>query len=208
MKPRAFAAILLLFLLSTALTASASAVQPKSKSDFGPTGLIDVGSPESSGGAILQLVCQSSSGCSTAGDGDFLEVEIPSGFTPGELLDINGVDTTQPVYLDCDDSFIGPCPTTPLTGEPGTCLASIGGTALSPSTYQVAVPSSSCSLFTAGTFMDLVLGLSSPTDSLASFSVTPASATAPEPASWMLLAAGVIVLMFKRRANAGASLAS
>ena len=56
--------------------------------------------------------------------------------------------------------------------------------------------------------MDLVLGLSSSTDSLTSFSVTPAGVTAPEPASWMLLAAGVVVLMFKRRANAAASLAS
>jgi hypothetical protein len=208
MRLQALAAILILFFLSTAPTTSASSVAPKSKSDFGPTGLIDVGSSESSGGATLQLVCQSSTGCSTAGDGDFLEVEIPFGLTPGELLDINGVDTTQPVWLDCDDSFIGPCPGGSLSPTQGSCVTSIGGNALSPSSYQVAIPSSPCSLFTTGTFMDLVLGLSSPTDSLASFSVTPASATAPEPASWMLLAAGVVVLMFKRRANAGASLAS
>ncbi|MGB8802367.1 MAG: PEP-CTERM sorting domain-containing protein [Candidatus Acidiferrales bacterium] len=206
MRFKTLAAILFLF-LSTALTASATGVAPKSKSDFGPTGLIDVGSSGSSGGATLQLVCQSSTGCSTTGDGDFLEVEIPFGLTPGELLDINGVDTTQPVWLDCDDSFIGPCPGGVLNPTQSSCVTSIGGTALSPSTYQVAIPSS-CSLFTTGTFIDLVLGLSSPTNSLASFSVTPASATAPEPASWMLLAAGVVALLFKRRAIAGASVAS
>jgi hypothetical protein len=207
MRYKALAAILFLF-LSTALTASANGVAPKSKSDFGPSGLIDVGSSATSGGATLQLVCQSSTGCSTTGDGDFLEVEFPFGFTPGELLDINGVDTTQPVWLDCDDSFIGPCPGGALSPAQSSCVTSIGGTALSPSTYQVAIPSSPCSLFTTGTSMDLVLGLSSPTAKLTSFSVTPAGVTAPEPASWMLLAAGVVVLMFKRRANAGPSLAS
>ncbi len=207
MRYKALAAILFLF-LSTVLTASANGVAPKSKSDFGPSGLIDVGSSATSGGATLQLVCQSSTGCSTPGDGDFLEVEFPFGLTPGELFDINGVDTTQPVWLDCDESFIGPCPDGALSPAQTSCVTSIGGTALSSSTYQVAIPSSPCSLFTTGTFMDLVLGLSSSTDSLTSFSVTPAGVTAPEPASWMLLAAGVVVLMFKRRANAAASLAS
>ena len=87
MRYKALAAILFLF-LSTVLTASANGVAPKSKSDFGPSGLINVGSSATSGGATLQLVCQSSTGCSTPGDGDFLEVEFPFGLTPGELFDI------------------------------------------------------------------------------------------------------------------------
>jgi hypothetical protein len=210
MRFKALAAFLLLFLLSTAQTLSAGSIAPKSKSDFGPSGLIDIGSSESSGGATLQLVCQSSTGCLTSpSDGDFLEVSIPNGFTPGELLNITGVDTTQAVWLDCDDSFIGGCSGGTLSAPQQACVTSIGGSALSSSTYQVAI--ASCSLNSPNTFMVLVLGLSSPLSAIpASITVTPASGTptAPEPASWMLLAFGVAALLFVRRAKAGVSVAS
>ncbi len=208
MRFKTLAAILLVVFLSTALTARAGAVAPKSKSDFGPTGLIDVGSSESSGGATLQLVCQSSTGCLTSPtDGDFLEVSVPNGFTPGELLDITGVDTTQPVWLDCDDSFIGSCSGGLLSGPQSTCVTSIGGTAVSSSTYQVAI--ASCSLNSPNTFMVLVLGLSSPLSSIpSSITVSPATVPSPEPASWMLFAIGVLALLLKRRVAPGTSLAS
>jgi hypothetical protein len=210
MRFKTLAAILLVVFLSTALTAKAGAVAPKSKSDFGPTGLIDVGSSESSGGATLQLVCQSSTGCLTSPTntiGDFLEVSVPNGFTPGELLDITGVDTTQPVWLDCDDSFIGSCSGGVLSGPQSACVTSIGGTAVSSSTYQVAI--ASCSLNSPNTFMVLVLGLSSPLSSIpSSITVSPATVPSPEPASWMLFAIGVVALIFKRRITPKTSLAS
>jgi hypothetical protein len=208
MRFKALFAILFLTVLSTAQIASATGVAPKSKSDFGPTGLIDVGSSESSGGATLQLVCQSSTGCLVSpSEGDFLEVSIPNGFTPGELLNISGVDTTQAVWLDCDDSFIGGCSGGALSASQQACVTSIGGSALSSSTYQVAV--ASCSLNSPNTFMVLVLGLSGPLSSIpASITVTPATANAPEPGSLMLLALGVVALLFKRRAIAETSVAS
>jgi len=207
MRYKALAAILFLF-LSTALTASANSVQGKSKSNYGDTPyLTDVGSSETSGGAFLQLVCPVSVGCPATGESDLLEVTFPAfGFTPGALFDINGIDTSQEVDIVCDYSLIGACDGSVLSVAQQNCVNTIGGSIVSASTYQVAIPN--CSGF-IGTEMTLIFGLSSDFSSIpASMSVTPAGVTAPEPASWMLLAAGVVVLMFKRRANAGASLAS
>ena len=206
MRYKALAAILFLF-LSTALTASANSVQGKSKSNYGDTPyLTDVGSSETSGGAFLQLVCPVSVGCPATGESDLLEVTFPAfGFTPGALFDINGIDTSQEVDIVCDYSLIGACDLG-LSSAQQICVNTIGGTIISASTDQVAIPN--CSGF-SGTEMTLLFGVSSDFSSIpASMSVTPAGVTAPEPASWMLLAAGVVVLMFKRRANAGASLAS
>ena len=208
MRFKVLAAILFLFLLSAAQTVSAGSVAPKSKSNYGDSPyLTDVGSSETSGGATLQLVCPVSLGCPSLGESDLLEVSFPNGFTSGGLFDVNGIDTTQEVDLVCDYSFIGACDGGTLTAAQQACVTSIGGSIISSSTYQLAI--ANCSLGSSGTFMTLIFGLSGDVTSIpASVSVTPASATAPEPASWMLLAAGVVVLMFKRRANAGASLAS
>lgn len=208
MRPRAFAVILLVLLLSTALTASANSVQPKSKSNYGDSpNLTDVGSSETSGGATLQLVCPVSVGCPAAGESNLLEVSFPNGFAPGALFDINGIDTTQEVDLVCDFSFIGACDGGTLTSAQQACVTSIGGSIISSSTYQVAI--AKCSLGSSGTFMTLIFGLSGDASSIPeSVSVSPASITAPEPASWMLLAIGVVALIYKRRATGRASVAN
>jgi len=206
MRFKACAAIFLVF-LATALTASANSVQGKSKSNYGDTPyLTDVGSSETSGGATLQLVCPVSVGCPSAGGEEFLEVSFPAtGFTPGALFDVNGIDTSQEVDLVCDYSLIGACDSG-LSSAQQTCVNTIGGTIVSASTYQVAIPN--CSGF-SGTEMTLLFGVSSYFGSIQpSMSVTPASATAPEPGSLMLLAFGVVAVLFKRRAIAGTSVAS
>jgi|SRR5580704_1004649 MYXO-CTERM domain-containing protein len=203
MRPQALAAILFLF-LSTALTVSANSVQTKPKSNYGDSPfLTDVGSSETSGGTTLQLVCPVSLGCPSAGGEEFLEVSFPAtGFTPGALFDINGIDTSQEVDLVCEFSMIGACDS-PLTATQQECVNSIGGSIVSASTYQVAI--ANCSL---GTNMTLLFGVSSDFSSIpASMSVTPATATAPEPAAWMLLALGVVALLSKRRAINGTSVA-
>jgi hypothetical protein len=206
MRLKALAAILVIF-LSTALTAGANGVAPKSKSNYGVSPfLTDVGSPESSGGADLQLVCPVSLGCPSAGGEEFLEVTFPAtGFTPGALFNVNGIDTSQEVDLVCDFSLIGACDTG-LTSAQQTCVNTIGGTVISASTFQVAIPN--CTGF-SGTQMTLLFGVSEDFSSIpASMSVTKATATAPEPDTLMLLAFGVVALLYKRRAIAGASVAS
>jgi hypothetical protein len=208
MRFKTLAAILFLFLLSAAQAVSASSVAPKSKSNYGDSPyLTDVGSSETSDGATLQLVCPVSLGCPAPGESDLLEVSFPNGFTPGALFDINGIDTTQEVDLVCDFSFIGACDGGTLTAAQQACATSIGGSALSASTYQLAI--ANCSLGSSGTAMTLIFGLSGDVTSIpTSVSVTSASATAPEPASWMLFALGAIALIIKRRAIAGTSIAS
>ncbi len=206
MRFKAYAAILFLF-LSTALTASANSVQGKSKSNYGDSPfLTPVGLSEpSGGGTTLQLVCPVSVGCPASGEADLLEVSFLSG-TPGALFNINGIDTSQEVDLVCDFSLIGACPGSTLSLAQQTCVNTIGGTIISTSTYQVAIPN--CSGF-SGTEMTLIFGLSGDFSSIQpSMSVTPATGTAPEPGSLMLLAFGVVALLFKRRAIAGASVAS
>jgi hypothetical protein len=212
MRFKAFAAILVL-VLSTALTASATGVAAKPKSNYGNSPFLDnVGLPETSGGATLQLVCQDGPGCPVTDptkEANLLEVTFPNGFTPGALFNINGIDTSQEVDLVCDSdfSFIGACPGSMLTALQQACVTSIGGTILSASTYQVAI--ANCPLGSSGTFMTLIFGLSGDFTSIPkSVSVSPASVTAPEPGSLMLLAFGVVALLFKRRAIAGASVAS
>jgi hypothetical protein len=208
LRPRTLATILFVLLLSTALTASANSVAPKSKSNYGDSPfLTPVGSSEASGGATLQLVCPVSVGCPASGEADLLEVSFPDGFTPGALFDINGIDTSQEVDLVCDFSFIGSCDGGTLTAAQQSCVTSIGGSVISPSIYQVAI--ANCSLGSSHTFMTLIVGLSGDFSSIpSSISVTPASVTAPEPASWMLFAIGIVVLIFKRRAMVGTSVAN
>jgi hypothetical protein len=204
MRFKALAAILFLF-LSTALTVTANSVQTKPKSNYGDAPfLTPVGPSELSSGTTLQLVCPVSLGCpSSSGGEEFLEVSFPAtGFTPGALFDINGIDTSQEVDLVCELSMLGVCGD-PLTSEQQKCVTSIGGSILSASTYQVAI--ANCTL---GTNMTLLFGVSSDFSSIPeSMSVTPATATAPEPAAWMLLALGVVALLFKRRAINGTSVA-
>ena len=207
MRFKALAAIFFLILCTT-VTASANSVAPKSKSNYGDSPyLTDVGSSENSGGTTLQLVCPVSLGCPSTGEADLLEISFPNGFTPGALFDINGIDTSQEVDLVCDYSFIGACDGGTLSPAQQACATSIGGSIISASTYQVAI--ANCSLGSSGTFMTLIVGLSGDFSSIPqSISVTPASATAPEPAAWMLCALGVLALLFKRRAIAKASVAS
>ena len=207
MRFKALFAILFLTVLSTAQIASATGVAPKSKSNYGVTPfLTDVGSSETSGGTTLQLVCPVSVGCPSAGGEEFLEVTFPgTGFTPGALFDVNGIDTSQEVDLVCDYSLIGACDSG-LSSAQQTCVNTIGGTIISASTYQVAIPN--CTGF-SGTEMTLLFGVSEDFPSIpASMSVTPATANAPEPGSLMLLALGVVALLFKRRAIAETSVAS
>jgi PEP-CTERM motif-containing protein len=208
MRFKTLAAILFLFFLSTAQAVSASSVAPKSKSNYGDSPyLTDVGSSETSGGATLQLVCAVSLTCPAPGESDLLEVSFPNGFTPGALFDVNGIDTTQEVDLVCDYSFIGACDGGTLTSAQQACVTSIGGSIISSSTYQLAI--ANCSSGSSGTFMTLIFGLSGDFTSIpTSVSVSPASATTPEPASWMLFALGAIALIIKRRAIAGTSIAS
>ncbi|MGA7841518.1 MAG: PEP-CTERM sorting domain-containing protein [Candidatus Acidiferrales bacterium] len=207
MRFKTLAAILFLF-LSTALTASANSVQGKSKSKSGDSPyLTDVGSSATSGGTTMQPFCPVSLGCpSSSGGEEFLEVTFPAtGFTPGALFNVNGINTSDEVDLVCDYSLIGACDSG-LSSAQQTCVNTIGGTIISASTYQVAIPN--CSGF-SGTEMTLLFGVSGDFSSIQpSMSVTPASATAPEPGSLMLLAFGVVAVLFKRRAIAGASVAS
>ena len=208
MRFKALAAILFLF-LSTALTASATSVAPKSKSSYGNSPFLDnIGSPETSGGATLQLVCADGPGCPAVGEANLLEVTFPNGFTSGALFNINGIDTSQDVDLVCDFSLIGACPGSTLSAAQQTCVNTIGGTIISTSAYQVAIPNCSSSGF-SGTLMTLIFGLSDNFSSIpTSASVTSASVTTPEPASWMLIAFGVVALLLKRRAIAGPSVAN